>query len=101
MSSGLDSVICGPTCTFTTIYSGDTTETTPTVCRSSDWDFRYCNFAVDELQVEVLKPLHVHPWRVESGAEKFDGLDSASVPVMVFDRKPFLNAYKAGRSLGC
>jgi hypothetical protein len=62
---------------------------------------RWVDYALFEIsdEKEMLMAKHVHPWRQEPKRLRFDRGRAVKVSPAIFDRKPFLNAYKSARSL--
>jgi hypothetical protein len=84
--------------TGTTTSNTNTTGTATTGWYDDSSCSRWYNTVVDICN-EVLKPLHIHPWRQEPKKIKFKKWQAAKVSPNIFDRKPFLNAYKSARSM--
>jgi hypothetical protein len=64
-----------------------------------EYDYYTYTFT-EEPDVEVLKASHIHPWREAPNKVRFQEHQAVKVSPAIFDRRPFVNAYKAGRSLG-
>lgn len=80
--------------TTTDATSNGTTTDTP------DWLSCLTYYMTFPDMEEIFIPRHVHPHESEGKRERFKPCREMKAREPVFDRKPFLNAYKASRSLG-
>ncbi len=82
--------------TATTVTSnGSATTATTQSGYYADYEF----ISTDVALKETVKKLHIHPWRQEPKRLRFDSGQAVKVSPAIFDRKPFLNAYKSARSM--